>query len=113
MTTDATVYPPPAADSVVTGDYQPKKRRLAADGDSETGVITPTAGLNDVKQARFTNLFLANTHIATVHEIVKRECEDLADLCVGILPNATSALLTSIPFVQDKVKLWVTLTMPK
>jgi len=89
VTTDATVYPPPAADSVVTGDLQPKKRRLTADGDSETGVITPTAGLNDIKQARYPNLFLANTHIATVHEIVKRECEDLADLCVGILPTAT------------------------
>jgi proteasome activator subunit 3 (PA28 gamma) len=89
MATDASVYPPPAADSVVTGDLQPKKRRLTADGDSEIGVITPTAGLNDIKQARYPNLFLANAHMATVHEIVKRECEDLADLCVCILLTAT------------------------
>ena len=84
-TTDATVYPPPAAESAALGDLQPKKRRLTADGDSETGAITPTTSANDAKQARYPNLFLANTHIATVHEVVKRECEDLADLCVGIL----------------------------
>lgn len=71
------------------GDLQPKKRRLTADGDSDTGAVTPTAGLNEIKQARYPNLFLANTHIATVHEIVKRECEDLADLCVCIPCTAT------------------------
>jgi len=37
---------------------------------------------------------LANKHVSKAHQQVKKECEQLAELC-------------------DKVKLWVNLTMPK
>lgn len=49
---------------------------------------------NATHHGRFPYLMLANKHVATANEQVKKECEELARLC-------------------DKVKLWVNLTMPR
>ncbi|KZT74934.1 proteasome activator pa28, REG alpha/beta subunit [Daedalea quercina L-15889] len=87
--TDPTVHPPP----FVEEGPDVKKRKLHS---SDTnGVVTTGLTLsNDVRHAVYPNLVTANQHIDKVHGIVKKECEQLADLC-------------------DKVKLWVNLSMPK
>ncbi|KAA1468049.1 proteasome activator pa28, REG alpha/beta subunit [Dentipellis sp. KUC8613] len=83
-TTDTTIYPPPPT----SDEPDVKKRKLDLDGRAAGN------GVNDTRYARFPNLVLANKHLAPVDEAVKRECEQLAELC-------------------DKVKLWINLTMPK
>ncbi|GBE77412.1 proteasome activator pa28 REG alpha/beta subunit [Sparassis latifolia] len=85
--TDVTIYPPPAME-----EHEQKKRKLNPDanlnGPSSSG---PS---NDVRHARYPNLVLANKHTINLHDILKKECEELAESC-------------------DKVKLWVNLSMPK
>ncbi|TDL28233.1 proteasome activator pa28, REG alpha/beta subunit [Rickenella mellea] len=49
---------------------------------------------NNSTYARIPAAMVANKHLIAVHELLKKECEDLIGLC-------------------DKVKLWVNLTMPK
>ncbi|OCH96443.1 proteasome activator pa28, REG alpha/beta subunit [Obba rivulosa] len=87
--TDPTVYPPPTHSADSHGP-ETKKRKLDAD-ESTNGVLTSG---NDIRNACYPNLMHANKHIIKVHEIMKRECEQLAELI-------------------DKVKLWVNLSMPK
>ncbi|TFY64281.1 hypothetical protein EVJ58_g2732 [Rhodofomes roseus] len=89
--TDTTVYPPP--NSAEDGP-DVKKRKLHS---SDANGAVSTAGLtilNDTRHAVYPNLVAANQHLDKVHALVKKECEQLADLC-------------------DKVKLWVNLSMPK
>jgi proteasome activator subunit 3 (PA28 gamma) len=83
--TDATVYPTPS--STAYDEPEAKKRKRNGDGNTAPGG-------NDTQQARYPNLVLGNKHISKAHQQVKKECEQLAELC-------------------DKVKLWVNLTMPK
>ncbi|KAF7311092.1 PA28-beta domain-containing protein [Mycena chlorophos] len=86
--TDPTVYPPPHAQT--TNGESGKKRKLSIDES-----ISVASDLGDVgKQAQYLNLVRANAHIPQLHEILKRECEDLITL-------------------TDKIKLWISLTMPK
>jgi len=82
--TDTTVYPPP---SIHPSDDEPqtKKRKLINAVDKHS---------NDSQNARLANLVLANEHMPCVHEIIKRESQQLA-------------------LFSDEVRLWVSLTMPK
>lgn len=84
--TDAIVHPPPNASNSIAEPDKKKRKREAGENNDHV--------LNDTQHARFPNLFHANKHIVSVHEMVKRECEQLIDL-------------------TDKVKLWINLTMPK
>jgi len=90
LVTDVTVYPSPT----VSDEPESKKRKL---GDSAPNGRTShdSAGASHTDAgARFTNHIVANQHVQKVHDILKKECEELAD---------------SI----DKVKLWINLSMPK
>jgi hypothetical protein len=42
-----------------------------------------TNGMNNTDYSRIPSLVLANKHVDSVHMVVKRECEQLADLCVS------------------------------
>lgn len=99
-----TVHPPPNASNSI-GETDKKKRKREV-GENNVHV------LSDTQHARFPNLFRANTHLATVHETLKSECEQLIELTVSSVFLVTGALL-HLCFVQDKVKLWINLTMPK
>ncbi|EMD41836.1 hypothetical protein CERSUDRAFT_120763 [Gelatoporia subvermispora B] len=90
--TDTTVYPPPSYLADSEGS-ETKKRKLDSD-ESVNGVTSGVSATNDTRNARYPNLMHANKHIVKVHELMKRECEQLAELI-------------------DKVKLWVNLSMPK
>ncbi|KAH9965106.1 proteasome activator pa28 REG alpha/beta subunit [Lactifluus volemus] len=70
--TDVTVYPPPISSNSI-GEPDKKKRKR--------------------EHARFPNVFHGNKHLISVHEALKKECEQLVEL-------------------TDKVKLWINLTMP-
>ncbi|KAI0257022.1 proteasome activator pa28 REG alpha/beta subunit [Lactifluus subvellereus] len=83
--TDVTVYPPPIS-SNSTGEPDKKKRKREVEE-------TNDHVLSDTQHARFPNLFHTNKHLLSVHETLKKECEQLIDL-------------------TDKVKLWINLTMP-
>ncbi|KAH9178602.1 proteasome activator pa28 REG alpha/beta subunit [Lactarius sanguifluus] len=84
--TDLKVYPPPSP-SNSAGESDKKKRKREV-GETNSHVSS------DIQHARFPNVFHANRHIASVHETLKKECEQLIEL-------------------TDKVKLWINLTMPK
>ncbi|KAF7436566.1 hypothetical protein PC9H_003399 [Pleurotus ostreatus] len=84
--TDTTIYPPPSNADVE--DPHTKKRRRTADGSAENGDVHHTP------RPKYSDLVHSNEHISSLHETVKKECDQLADLC-------------------DQVKLWVNLTMPK
>ena len=71
--TDATVYPTPS--STAYDEPEAKKRKRNGDGNT-------AAGGNDIQQARYPNLVLGNKHISKAHQQVKKECEQLAELCV-------------------------------
>ncbi|KZT08546.1 proteasome activator pa28, REG alpha/beta subunit [Laetiporus sulphureus 93-53] len=92
MSTDATVYPPP--DPRSSEGPETKKRKLEADDFENVSSTSALTHPNDVYFARYPNLILANQHLVKVYDRLKKECEQLADLC-------------------DKVKLWVNLSMPK
>ncbi|KAI0363745.1 proteasome activator pa28 REG alpha/beta subunit [Pilatotrama ljubarskyi] len=83
LSTDATVYPPPST----SAEPEAKKRKLESGG--ANGVSTS----NDASHAKHPGKMLSNKHTMALHEHLKRECEELADLC-------------------DKVKLWINLSMP-
>lgn len=78
ISTDPTIYPPP--DTTHLSDEPDTKKRKLSDGG-----IGPSFGGNDVQNARFPNLVTRNKHLDEVHQIVKGECEQLADHCVGSL----------------------------
>ena len=79
MATDAKVYPPPPG---ATEDSEPEsKKRKLNDGALNGKAHDTGAG------ARYTNHMLANQHVKDVHNIVKKECEDLADSIVCKLPD--------------------------
>jgi len=91
--TDVTVYPPPSSFTETQTPSQSKRRKLS------TGEPTPVNGAgsrppNDTEYARYPNVVLANKHLRKIHLDMKKEYEELVQLC-------------------DKVKLWVNLTMPK
>ncbi|KAI0697677.1 proteasome activator pa28 [Cytidiella melzeri] len=88
--TDTTVYPPPSGS--LADEPESKKRKLDDGKTNRSHFLTSTNALGD--GARYYNHMVANKHLATVHGIVKKECEELAE---------------SI----DKVKLWINLSMPK
>ncbi|PFH54855.1 hypothetical protein AMATHDRAFT_72612 [Amanita thiersii Skay4041] len=89
--TDPTVYAPShsKADEPVS-----KKRRLNGTRESENDPTRSSSSVvNDTQYARLPAHVFANKHIPKLHDTVKRECEHFVSLL-------------------DKVKLWVTLTMP-
>ncbi|KAJ7109983.1 proteasome activator pa28 REG alpha/beta subunit [Mycena epipterygia] len=88
-TTDATVYPAPASPQTNGAEPQSKKRKM---DDGTLASTDPTT--NDTQYARLPSLVLANKHKTSLHEKLKRECEELIVL-------------------TDQVKLWISLTMPK
>ncbi|KAH8992487.1 proteasome activator pa28 REG alpha/beta subunit [Lactarius akahatsu] len=84
--TDLKVYPPPStSNSAGESDKKKRKREVEETNSHES---------SDTQHARFPNVFHANRHIVSVHETLKKECEQLIEL-------------------TDKVKLWINLTMPK
>ncbi|KAH9937379.1 proteasome activator pa28 REG alpha beta subunit [Fomitopsis serialis] len=88
--TNPTVYPPPNS----TEEGPDVKKRKLHSSDANGVVSMGLTAANDIHHAVYPNLVKSNQHIDNVHTVVKRECEQLADLC-------------------DKVKLWVNLSMPK
>lgn len=91
LTTDVTVYPSPAA----AGDEPESKKRKLVDGVPNGKASHDLTSVSHTDEgARFTNQMIGNPHVQKVHNILKKECEELAD---------------SI----DKVKLWINLSMPK
>ncbi|KAI0931319.1 hypothetical protein AcW1_001257 [Taiwanofungus camphoratus] len=108
-TTDPTIYPPPGSSSE---EPEGKKRKRTAEGSANgTSSLGLTSG-NDLQHARYPNLVLANKHLVKVHADVKKECEHLAELCVSVSCRIRFILLY-VRTTQDKVKLWVNLSMPK
>ncbi|KAI0003791.1 proteasome activator pa28 REG alpha/beta subunit [Russula compacta] len=85
--TDVTVHPPPNVSSSNGEPDQKKRKREAGAGDINDQV------LSDTQHGRFPNLFHENKHLVSVHQTLKKECEQLIEL-------------------TDKVKLWINLTMP-
>ncbi|KAH9065640.1 proteasome activator pa28 REG alpha/beta subunit [Lactarius vividus] len=84
--TDLKVYPPPSPSNSAGESDKKKRKREVEETNSHVS--------SDTQHARFPNVFHANRHIASVHETLKKECEQLIEL-------------------TDKVKLWINLTMPK
>ncbi|TFY75996.1 hypothetical protein EWM64_g8013 [Hericium alpestre] len=82
--TDPTVYPPP---TVKSEEPDTKKRKL----DSVTANGTRYV---ELEHARYPNLLVTNKQLTEAQDIVKRECEKLAELC-------------------DKVRLWINISMPR
>ncbi|KAH8099332.1 proteasome activator pa28 REG alpha/beta subunit [Cristinia sonorae] len=76
--TDATVHPP-------SEEQELKKRKLDS---------IQVNGLTESHGPLYTGRVLHNSHLKNVHEVIKRECEELQELC-------------------DKVIRWITFNMPK
>lgn len=74
--TDTTVYP------TTSTSEQPKetKKRKAIDG-----VALPTS--KSTENAQYDGTMYSNKHIDKMHEIIKKEAEELAQLCVCKSPN--------------------------
>ncbi|CCL98076.1 uncharacterized protein FIBRA_00070 [Fibroporia radiculosa] len=87
--TDVTVYPPPGPPSE---EPESKKRKLNAEGSVNGTASSGITSVNDTQHARLPNLMLANKHIETVYSILKKECEQLADVC-----DKRFHVLSSIP----------------
>ena len=83
------VYPP-LSPSNSAGESDKKKRKREVE---ETNSHVP----NDTQHARFPNVFHANQHIASVHETLKKECEQLIELtvCFTYLFRAVCPILPS------------------
>lgn len=77
--TDTTVYPPPSHSDAE--DSHTKKRRRTADGSVENGDVHYTP------HPKYPDVIHSNEHISSLHEIVKKECDQLADLSVSIISN--------------------------
>jgi len=91
--TDTTIYPAPAV--VVNDERSPKKRkRTTSATDAHSNGGEARADANPSNYVVYSQLIHANAHVRKVHLELKKEFEELIDLC-------------------DKVKLWVNLTMPK
>jgi len=104
-----TIYPPPAPISDVTYEASFKKRKRLSEG---VGSDEHARTSNDLTGARFPQLVHSNSHIPNVHEIIKRQCEDLVTLTVRFLIRGSFGEFYVSSF-QDQVKLWVTLAIPK
>ncbi|KAG6911598.1 hypothetical protein DXG01_011901 [Tephrocybe rancida] len=103
--TDATVYPPPT-DSLTNGPAAKKRKR---DGEAQNDTVTPRS---DLQHAKIPSLVLSNRHMSqNVHEVVKRECAEMAGLLVRHYSLYSLYKIETV--YQDELKLWVTLTMPK
>lgn len=111
------MHPPPA--DVPAEEPEPKKRKL--DEGAINGSVTQClvgSHIND--GARFSNHMTANKHLAAVHSIVKKECEQLADSIVSSLQYLSAAVVDPVLVSdvlslvsQDRAKLWINLSMPK
>ncbi|KAK7059187.1 hypothetical protein VNI00_001814 [Paramarasmius palmivorus] len=84
---DTRVYPPPNQSDE---DEPPTKKRKSSEPSSSGGATAQ----NDTQCARYASLVKSHPYAKSLHEMVKKECEEIASLI-------------------DKVKLWVTLTMPR
>lgn len=61
-----------------------KKRKLSGAGDSDEETSRPHASTtNDVQYARLSSQVRANQHIVKLHEIVKKECDQIISLIVS------------------------------
>ncbi|KAJ3895524.1 proteasome activator pa28 REG alpha/beta subunit [Lentinula edodes] len=89
---DTTVYPPPLDSS--DNDVHLKKRKISTDPFNANDLPSSRINQHDTRHARLSNTVLENKHVKHLHSIIKKECEEL---------------VTSI----DKVRLWVTLAIPK
>lgn len=69
--TDLTIYPDPSGEQ-----RQDSKKRKVADGESRINGAS-------AEHARYTAAVHTNKHLESVYEIVKKECDELARLCVG------------------------------
>jgi hypothetical protein len=74
--TDTTVY------SFSTDEPESKKRKLE-DGVSNGSLSH--AATNAGSGARYLNRTVSNKHLASVHGIIKKECEELADSIVSVV----------------------------
>lgn len=72
--TDVTIYPPPSTSS----DKPAAKRQKLS---PEAAVAAN--GVDNTYRPIIPHLVLANKHVDSVHMVVKKECEQLADLCVS------------------------------
>jgi hypothetical protein len=84
--TDVTVYPSPSSEEPAA-----KRQKLSPEA------AVARNGMNNTDYSGIPNLVLANKHVDTVHMVVKRECEQLADLCVS---GEIVDLLSSKPMVS-------------
>lgn len=98
-----TVYPAP----VENAEPGAKKRKLKAE-ESTNGVVT-----NDTQFARYPNVFHANKHLAQVHAEVRKQCDELALNCVSKFGPLMPVSQSHSRCLQDKVKLWINLSMPR
>jgi hypothetical protein len=73
--TDVMVHPPPVS-SNSTGEPDKKKRKREVEETNDH--VT-----SDTQHARFPNVFHANKHFQSVHDTLKKECEQLIELTVG------------------------------
>jgi hypothetical protein len=81
--TDATVYPSPS-DPPSGPQLKKRKRDLNGADPTSTSLSIPSA-TNDSQFARLPSHMLANKHMSQhVHQIVKRECEQLVTMVVRI-----------------------------
>lgn len=77
--TDTTVHPAPSVSPAPAGP-QPKKRKL----DNGPSGADKAPAPSDTKYASFPNHVSANQHmVEKVHDIIKKESEELASLVVG------------------------------
>ena len=98
--TDVTVYPEPFH------SIETKKRRL------EDGTMDVVGQPASTTYARLPSQMVANQHLVKVHNEIKKECEELVQLIVRKV--SAFCLAPSCAYSdQDKIKLWVNLTMPK
>lgn len=104
--TDTSVYPPPAPTShEFSKEIIAKKRKRLNEEGGYAGAS------NDLTDARSPQLVHSNSHIPNVHELIKRQCEELVTLTVWLLIYGLAGEINVSS--QDQVKLWVTLTIPK
>ena len=99
-----TVHPQPNVSNSTTEPDKKKRKREAGESNDHA--------LSDTQHARFPNLFHTNKHLLLVNETLKKECEQIIELTVR---NSFSCIcaLPDPRVIQDKVKLWINLTMPK
>jgi proteasome activator subunit 3 (PA28 gamma) len=77
--TDPTVYPPPTS-------VEPPSKKRKLSGDDADSSDTSNSTSNDAQNARYPNLVVSNKRIKSMHEVIKKQCEELASSVVR--PNA-------------------------